>query len=273
MDPRLTPSNGRVAHASLKGRVSAEHFIDGTCARIGRPLADLRDGPGGRRARQLLMGEGFTVLERRDGHVFGQAARDGHVGWLDEAALVAWAEPTHWVGASATHLYSAPDIKAPERGWLSLGARLRIVGEDGAFARTDGGLFVPRVHLRPLGDWADDPVAVAESLIGTPYLWGGNSRAGLDCSGLVQAALLACGRDCPPDSDLQQELGRPLAKGGGLTRGDLVFWAGHVGWMADSANLLHANAHHMAVAREPLAEAAGRIAAQGGGPITHRRRL
>jgi cell wall-associated NlpC family hydrolase len=274
MDPRLTPFNGRVAHASLRGQVEAERFTEGTDARLAVPLADLAAKPGGARARQLLMGAQFLVLERRDGWAFGQAGRDGHVGWLEAGALEGWSAPTHWVAAPATHLYLAPDIKRREVTALSLGARLRIVAETGTMAETDAGLYVPRVHIRPLGDWAADPVAVAESLVGTPYLWGGDSRAGIDCSGLVQAALLACGRCCPPDSDLQAgALGQPVPAGAPLRRGDLVFWAGHVGWMTDAGHLLHANAHHMAVAREPLARAEARIEAAGGGAVTVRRRL
>lgn len=273
-DPRLTPANGRVAHETLRDVIPARRYTKGVWRQLRVPLTDLRAAPEGARVRQLLMGEAFLMLERRAGRVFGQAARDGHVGWIAAEALGEPDAPTHWVSAPSTHLYAAPEIRAHTLAGLSLGARLHVVGQAGAMARTAQGGFVPRVHLRPIGDWARDPVAVAESLIGTPYLWGGNSRAGLDCSALVQMALLACGHACPPDSDLQQAgLGRALAPEAWLRRGDLVFWRGHVGWMTDAEGLLHANAHHMAVVREPLAEAAARIAEGGEGAILVRRRL
>ena len=273
-DRRLTPANDCVAHESLRELVPARRYTSGVWRQLRVPLADLRLDPEGVRARQLLMGEAFLMLERRGGRVFGQAARDGHVGWLAAEALGEPDAPTHWVSAPATHLYAAPEIRAPTLAGLSLGARLHVEGQEGEMARTARGAFVPGMHLRRIGDWARDPVAVAESLIGTPYLWGGNSRGGLDCSALVQMALLACGRPCPPDSDLQQAgLGRALAPEEELRRGDLVFWRGHVGWMADGADLLHANAHHMAVVREPLAGAAVRIAEGGGGAILARRRI
>jgi cell wall-associated NlpC family hydrolase len=146
-----------------------------------------------------------------------------------------------------------------------------VTGAAGAFAETPQG-FVPRTHLRPLGDWAADPATVAESLLGTPYLWGGNSRAGMDCSGLVQLAFHACGRACPADSDLQQAVGAALPEDVPPRRNDLLFWKGHVALVLDSSRLIHANGHSMSVVTEGIAECFARIAAQGGGPVTARRR-
>lgn len=273
-DPRLTAGNGRVAHLSLRGLVAAETYVAGEVLRVVVPLTDLLAAPGGARQRQVLRGAAFLVLERRHGHAFGQVMRDGYVGWLAEAALAPASDPTHWVSAPATHLYPSPDMKQQELAHLSFGAALAVVGQAEGFARTAEGAFVPRQHLRPVGDWLEDPVAAAERLLGTPYLWGGNSRAGVDCSGLVQLACHACGIDCPGDSDMQQDaLGQPLPPATLPQRGDLMFWRGHVALVAAPDLLLHANAHHMAVAHEPLAEARARIAAQGGGPVTALRRL
>jgi cell wall-associated NlpC family hydrolase len=273
-DRRLTPANGRVAAAHLRGQVAAERYVAGEAAAVAAPVADLRAGPGGGRNRQLLWGEAVTVYEREGGWAFVQAARDGYVGYLEEAALGPPVAATHVVAVPATHLYTAPDIRAPELCGLSFGARLRVVSGRGAFLETDGGLFVPRVHLRPANRPFADPATVAQLFFGAPYLWGGNSIRGIDCSGLVQAALLACAIPCPGDSDLQAA--HPgfadLAPDTPLERGDLVFWRGHVGLMVDDQTLLHANAHHMAVAYEPIAEAAARIDAAGGGPIVARRR-
>ncbi len=272
-DRRLTPANGRVAAAELRGTVTAERYVTGDWMRVRTALTDLLAAPGGARDRQLAMGERFEVLERRDGFAFGRCARDGYVGYVAEADLGDDGAPTHRVAAPATHLYPGPDIKARELCALPIGALLSIRAEHDRFAETDAGQFVPAAHLRPVTAPETDPVAVAERLLGSPYLWGGNGHGGLDCSALVQIACLACAIPCPGDSDLQEtQLGTALAADAPLRRGDLVFWRGHVGWIAAPGTLLHANAHHMAVAREPLDTAAERIETAGGGAITRRRR-
>ena len=272
-DRRLTPANGRVAHVSLKGRVTAERYVTGEPARIVAALADLLARPGGPRDRQLLMGERVTVLDRHEGFAFVQAEKDGYCGYLPEAALGEDRRATHWVAAPATHLYRAPSLKTPEVACLTMGVRLTIVADQPRFMETADGLFVPRPHLRALGDWAADPAAVAESFLGTPYLWGGNSRAGIDCSGLVQAALLACGIPCPGDSDMQERsAGAALPVGTPARRGDLLFWKGHVAMAVSPDRLIHANGFQMAVGHEGTAEAIARIEAQGEGSVTAHRR-
>jgi cell wall-associated NlpC family hydrolase len=190
------------------------------------------------------------------------------------AALRDDRKATHWVAAPATHLYSGPDIKEREHAALSQGARLTIAKEHSRFFETDDGLFVPRRHLRTIGDWLDDPAAVAEGYLGTPYLWGGNSRTGIDCSGLVQASLLACGIPCPGDSDLQlAALSRELPPGSACQRSDLLFWPGHVAMAVDGQRMIHANAFNMAVTYEDIAAATARIAAQGEGSVLAVKRL
>jgi cell wall-associated NlpC family hydrolase len=271
MDRRITPFSGRLALPSLRGLVNA-HFTDGEPALITRPLTDLFDKPGGVRQRQLLLGAAVTLIDRDRGHVFLQAARDGYCGWVNEGAVGRGPEPTHWVVAPATHLYSDPVVQAPETGSLSLGARVAVTGSWGAWASTPQG-YVPLTHLRPIGQWAPDPVSVAESLLGTPYLWGGNSRYGIDCSGLVQVALHATGQDCPGDSDLQMQLGRGLAPNEALKRGDLIFWKGHVALVVNPDVLIHANGSTMSVAYEGIREAVARISQGGGGLVQARQRL
>jgi cell wall-associated NlpC family hydrolase len=273
MDRRLTPANGRVAAARLVGQVAAERFVEGSPATLAVPLADLLAAPGGARDRQLLWGEAVTVYEEREGWAFVEAARDGYVGYLPAPVLGPPVAATHIVAVPATHLYPAPDLKRHELAHLSFGARLRVVSAQGAFFETAEGAFVPKPHLRPANRPFEDPATVAQLHFGTPYLWGGNSILGIDCSGLVQAALLACAIPCPGDSDLQAAaLGRPLPDDAPLARGDVLFWRGHAALAVDGETLIHANAHHMAVAYEGIAEAIARIEAQGGGPVTARRR-
>ena len=271
MDWRLTPATERVALAGWRDRVQAPAYVPGEPARLAVPLADLCRRPGGGRERQVLMGDALVLVERHDGWCFVQAAKDGYCGWLPEAAVAPARAPTHWIAAPASHLYPEARVQAQEIAALPFGARLTVTGQSGAFAQTPEG-FVPAQHLRPLGAWFSDPVAAAALLLGTPYLWGGNSRAGIDCSGLVQAALLSCGLACPGDADMQQRLGDEIGAGAALRPGDLLFWTGHVAMVADATRIIHATGHAMAVVFEETGAALARIAAAGH-PVIARRRL
>lgn len=271
MDQRIRPFSGRVALISLKGEMLVP-FTEGESAQVGHPLADLLDEPGGKRQRQLLLGAGVTVIDRDRGHVFVQARRDGYCGWVKEGAVGKGPEPTHWVVAPSTHLYGEPLVQAPERASISMGSRVAVTGSWGAWAGTPHG-YLPLCHLRPLGQWAPDAVSVAESLLGTPYLWGGNSRFGIDCSGLVQLALHAAGKDCPGDSDMQMQIGRGLAPNEPLERGDLIFWKGHVAMVVNPDVLVHANGSTMSVAYEGIREAVNRTSMGGGGLVQARQRV
>lgn len=273
-DHRLTPANARVAATRLKGQISADQFTDGELACVNMPVVDLLKHPDGPRDRQLIWGEKVTVYERHEGWAFVEAAKDGFVGYIPATALGALIEPTHFVAVPSTHLYPEPNLKTKEVAHLSFGARLRIVSAAGSFNETVEGLFVPRQHIRPVNAHFTDPATIASLFFGTPYLWGGNSILGIDCSGLVQAALTACGIACPGDSDLQENaLGTALPEDAPLKRGDLLFWKGHVAMMVDETTLLHANGHTMSVAYESAADAITRIEAAGDGPPTSRRRL
>jgi len=244
-----------------------------TQMRIIRPVVDLLRQPDGPRDRQVLFGDTVTVSDQADGWSRVILDKDSYLGWVATDSLGDLSPQTHWILAPSTHAYAQPDMKSADLISLSLGSKIRALSEQDGFLETELG-FIPRVHAVPAYTRLTDPVAVAEQFLGTPYLWGGNSRFGLDCSGLVQAGLLACGTACPGDSgDQERELGKTLPAGSRAERGDLLFWKGHVAWVAGKNLLLHANAHHMAVAFEPMDQAIERIEKQGDGPVTAHKRL
>ncbi len=272
-DRRLLPANGYAAAIELKGSVDAARYVKGIVKIVQQPLVNLTDEPRGERVSQLLYGERVRVIDDRDGYAFAQVERDGYCGYVVSSALGLDEQSSHWVAAPATHLYADPDIKAPPQTALFFGSHLRGLEEHNMFLKITTGHFVPKAHVQPRNSRYSDIVGVADLFLGTPYVWSGCSRWGIDCSGLVQQALLACGLDCPRDSDQQQSLGRDLYHGEPFLRGDLVFWKGHVGLMASADTLLHANAHHMAVAYEPYAEACKRMRDDGVGDVVAKRRL
>ena len=275
--PRLTPCRPDLAAAALAGEVAAPRFVAGWPVQIGAAIADLRRAPrpDAPLDTQAFFGAAATCFDVDEGWAWVQLADDGYVGYVPSADVVeGWTAPTHIVAVARTFVYPRPDLKAPPASALPLAAAAAVVAREGAYARLQGGAFVFAAHLRALNDAPDiDFVAVAERLIGTPYLWGGVSPLGIDCSGLVQLALRMTGRIVKRDTDMQEEsLGTAMPPGAALQRGDLVFWSGHVGLLRDPETLLHANAHHMSVASEPLATARARIAAAGGGAVRAVRR-
>lgn len=275
LDPRRNAHRPDLADARLKGRIEAAHFADGTLHNVIHVTAPLRREPRHDAAldTEALYGERVRVFEIDDeGWAWGQLERDGYVGYLPAAALVAaGAAPTHAVCALRSFGFPGPDIKIPPFVAMPFGATLNVAREQNGFAVTAAGLFVPRQHVAPLPQAEPDAVAVAERFLGAPYLWGGKTTQGIDCSGLVQVSLHASGRNCPRDSDMQAaELGAPVSLPE-LRRGDLIFWKGHVAIARDGGTIIHANAFHMAVAIEPVAAAITRIAAGGSDVVAIKR--
>ena len=269
-DPRLTPARPDLAAKYLEGKVKAARFVEGEAFEIADALAPLRERPSTEAAlsTQALKGEGVTIYDRDgEGWAWGQLNSDGYVGWLPDRALAKPGEkPTHKVTAIRTFAFPGPSIKLPPAETLVMGALVSVIREDGPFAVTREGWYLPRPHLGGIDRFVEDFVAVAECFVGTPYLWGGKSSLGIDCSGLVQVALNASGTGCPRDSDMQQQgLGRLLGpnESGQLKRGDLIFWKGHVAIVRDAGTIVHANAHHMATAIENTGDAIARIKAAG----------
>lgn len=273
-DRRLTLVRDGLADVRLEGLVAAERFAAAVPMQVAAPTASLRKAPSAEaeQENQLLFGERFDVLFEDGDFAFGQARRDGYVGYVPSAALTPLGEPpTHRVAAIRTYAFSRPDIKSAIVGLYSLNALVTVEAREGLFVKVAGSGWITQAHLGAIGTGETDPVAVAQRFLGAPYQWGGRESLGLDCSALVQLSLAACNRACPRDTDMQRGFFAEIAEAE-RRRGDLVFWKGHVAVLLDADTILHANAFHMAVAVEPLAEAIARIEAAGvGAPLGWRR--
>lgn len=277
-DPRLTPARPDLAAKHLEGQVTAAHFVEGIEFEIFDPVAPVRREPSHDAAldTEALKGERVIIYDRdAEGWAWGQLKTDGYVGWVPDIALVQpRSVPTHKVTALRTFAFPGPSIKLPPSEVLPLGARIEIIKIDGIFAVTSQRHYLPAQHLAPLDASEADFVAVAERFAGTPYLWGGRTSLGIDCSGLVQTSLAAAGIAAPRDSDMQESaLGTalPQSQWNDLKRGDLIFWRGHVAIVRDSDTIVHANAYHMATAIEPMQAAIARIKAAGSDVTSIRR--
>jgi len=276
-DPRRHAYREDLAAEPLRGVVTVARYVSGEPRQVGAPSLPVRREPrfDATLDTEALLGEAVTVYDESEGWAWVQLGRDGYVGYMPSQGLArAITVPTHRTAVLRTYLYPRPDIKSPPLALLSLNSLLAVAAEEGRFLALQTGGFVVAEHARKVDEFAEDFIAVALSFVGTPYLWGGRTSAGLDCSGLVQLAGEVAGLTCPRDADMQAaELGRPLEWQGAdaLARGDLVFWDGHVGIMASGDQLVHASASHMTVVVEPFATARRRIKATGHEVICVRR--
>ena len=279
LDARLHAYRPDLADAALEGQVEATRFVSPRMMQVVDPVVSVHKQPrfDAMQLTQALMGEVVKVFAEEEGWAWIQLVRDGYVGYVNGNALSAdVVMPTHRVAVPKTFLYPAANLKTQPVITVTMNAGVTAVGTDGSFTRLSNGRFAYTPHLKQTGDAEQDFVAVAQRFLEVPYYWGGKSALGLDCSGLVQLALEACGVATLRDSDMQEEtLGERVMANDldSLKRGDLVFWKGHVGIMTDADTLLHANGHHMMVAAEPLKEAVARIAAKDGQQVTAVRRF
>jgi hypothetical protein len=271
-DKRITPARADLAAAHLKGQVDAPRFAEGETFSVCVGRASLRMLPSDDAAQdtELLHGEAFTVYDRSQGWAWGQAASDLYVGYIKEDALTAPFAVSGHVSALLAPVFSAADLKTPVRDLLPLNAAVSVLDHQGDYMRIGDGAWLHARHLLPAVE--TDFVTVAEHFLGVPYVWGGKTFAGLDCSGLIQIALQAVGKAAPRDTDMMEKALGAEVNWTDLQRGDLVFWKGHMGVMRNAENLLHANAFHMQVASEPLSDAMVRIA-KIAGPVTSIKRL
>jgi cell wall-associated NlpC family hydrolase len=277
-DPRTTPARADLAAAHLHGKVKADRFVEGIVHRVVEASAPVRHAPTSDAPldSEALRGEEVTIYETsEEGWCWGQIEHDGYVGYLPASALLRGATgATHRIAALRALVFPAPDIKAPPMAAFPFASRVKIIQNEKSFGVTDDGGFIPAPHLAPLAAVERDFVATARRFLGAPYLWGGRSSLGLDCSGLVQLSLQAAGIEYPRDSDMQAKLGVEVLFSGDLnllSRGDLISWKGHIGLVTEGVRLLHANAFHMAVVEEPLAEAIARIKQSGSDVLAVRR--
>jgi hypothetical protein len=265
-DPRVTPARADLAAVHLQGKIAAPRYAEGRELMAARAIVPLRKSPASDASQetQLLHGERFTAYEEKDGWLWGQCGLDRYVGYARAASFVVCDEvPTHRIRSLSTPLLPAPDVKRAMLAMLPMNAKFAVLGTDDRFLRIAGGTYVFAAHAASLEITENDFVAVAERFLGTPYLWGGKTSSGIDCSGLVQTALEAAGIAAPRDTDMMEaQLGSPVDLSH-LERGDLVFWKGHMGVMRDHALLLHANAFTMDVASENVSDVIARIAATG----------
>lgn len=278
-DKRVTPFKDGVTDQAHEGVIRARSYVAGEVMTCIAPSFSILAQPDDNAEQwdQLLMGERFKVIERKHDYFWGQALRDGYVGYVRVEALSRdWFVPSHYVSELRTFVFTRPDLKAPIVYDLSLNALVSVSEVSGRFSYINELGWVHTAHLSGFEAFRTDMAGVAEAYLNAPYQWGGRESIGLDCSGLVQQALYACGQACPRDTDMQASMGQPLAVGpelNGLRRGDLVFWKGHVAIMINDSHIIHANAHHMKVAIEPLVEAIERIHASGNGLPTAFRRV
>ena len=268
LDPRVNAFRPNLADLSLKAFVQADDYVEPAIHQCILGVVPVYKEPNDKtpRVTEIRYGEFVDVFEEReDGYIWLQNRNDRYVGYIrGEGALnVSIAALMNRVCALHSFVYAEPDIKSPVIDRLTLGSFVSLDGEVGDFYPMASGGYIFKKHVAPTDEaQTQDYVFTAGQLLNVPYLWGGRTTLGIDCSGLVQLALDMAGIDCPRDSDQQRELfGHPLPchwRDIVWKRGDLVFFKDHVGIMTGHEHMIHANAHAMQVTVEPLRDVVAR---------------
>jgi len=208
---------------------------------------------------QLLYGETFQVEEEHGAYVYGHSILDNYKGYIDREDLIKDATPANaLITTRFAHLYPEPDMKSRPKKSISFMSRVSLNDKsENDFVQTQSGEWLYKDVVCKIDQYKpnDDLADLALKFLDTPYRYGGRSMLGIDCSGLVQIAMIARGLDCPPRDSRKQEgaFGKKVAKDN-LQRNDIVFFEGHVGIMIDSENILNATARHMTALIEPLTD-------------------
>ena len=273
MDPRLTPANEIVACSTLKGKINHSNFVEAKNYQVNVSFVDLLGSPDGKRNRQLIYGSKVKYFSAAKGWAFIQNTYDNYVGYVPESTIASETQKTHIVTAPLAHVFMEPNIKSKNIEILPLAARVSGEVIENGFLGTELG-WISVSQLKRKTELSKDPVEVSKLLQNAPYLWGGNTTLGIDCSGLIQVSLLLCGVDCPGDSDQQMNtLGQNIDIGSPRKKGDILFWKGHVAWVVNERQILHANAYHMATVIEDANEAIERIKKQDNNNLIAHKRL